>query len=115
MILRNDDLLCFVLTSPWISSSTTTTASSSFFFCCSGKHGNLSLIPADRFKFLFPFFARFVLFWGDWDWDVIKTGTIDANELGTVMRSLGHQPTEEEIQDMINEVRLLVRFKTRKE
>lgn len=32
------------------------------------------------------------------------TGTIDATELGTVMRSLGHQPTDEDIQDMINEV-----------
>ena len=31
-------------------------------------------------------------------------GTIDADELGTVMRSLGHQPTEEQVQDMINEV-----------
>jgi hypothetical protein len=31
-------------------------------------------------------------------------GTIDAAELGTVMRSLGHQPTEEEVEDMINEV-----------
>ena len=30
-------------------------------------------------------------------------GTIDADELGTVMRSMGHQPTEEEIEDMINE------------
>lgn len=30
-------------------------------------------------------------------------GTIDATELGTVMRSLGHQPSEEEIIDMINE------------
>jgi Ca2+-binding EF-hand superfamily protein len=31
-------------------------------------------------------------------------GTIDKTELGTVMRSLGHQPTEEEVEDMINEV-----------
>jgi hypothetical protein len=31
-------------------------------------------------------------------------GTIDAGELGTVMRSLGHQPSEEEVIDMINEV-----------
>mmetsp|Transcript_1314 Transcript_1314/g.2033 ORF Transcript_1314/g.2033 Transcript_1314/m.2033 type:complete len:149 (+) Transcript_1314:117-563(+) len=30
-------------------------------------------------------------------------GTIDNDELGTVMRSLGHQPTEEEIEDMIRE------------
>jgi Ca2+-binding EF-hand superfamily protein len=33
-----------------------------------------------------------------------ETGTIDNEELGTVMRSLGHQPTEEEIEDMIREV-----------
>lgn len=35
-------------------------------------------------------------------------GTIDSDELGTVMRSLGHQPTEEEIEDMIREVRALL-------
>ena len=29
-------------------------------------------------------------------------GTIDAKELGTVMRSLGQNPTEQEIQDMVN-------------
>ena len=31
-------------------------------------------------------------------------GTITPNELGTVMRSLGQTPTEEELQDMINNV-----------
>ena len=31
-------------------------------------------------------------------------GTIDNEELGTVLRSLGNQPTDEDVEDMIREV-----------
>jgi len=36
----------------------------------------------------------------------LAAGTVTTKELGTVMRSLGQNPTEAELQDMINEVRL---------
>ncbi|KAF7327872.1 Calmodulin [Mycena kentingensis (nom. inval.)] len=36
--------------------------------------------------------------------DTDNDGTITTLELGTVMRSLGQKPTQEELQDMINEV-----------
>jgi Ca2+-binding EF-hand superfamily protein len=34
----------------------------------------------------------------------LVTGQITTKELGTVMRSLGQNPSESELQDMINEV-----------
>lgn len=36
--------------------------------------------------------------------DSAPTGQITTKELGTVMRSLGQNPSESELQDMINEV-----------
>lgn len=48
---------------------------------------------------LFPEFREaFSLFDKDGD------GTITTKELGTVMRSLGQNPSEDELQDMVNEV-----------
>ena len=51
------------------------------------------------FVFFFSEFREaFALFDKDGD------GTITTVELGTVMRSLGQNPTEQELHDMINEV-----------
>ena len=49
-------------------------------------------LPSPEFKEAFSLFDK--------DGD----GTITTKELGTVMRSLGQNPTEAELQDMINEV-----------
>ncbi len=50
------------------------------------------IVPFSEFKEAFSLFDK--------DGD----GTITTKELGTVMRSLGQNPTEAELQDMINEV-----------
>ena len=52
--------------------------------------------------FLFCFAAEFKEAFSLFDKD--GDGTITTKELGTVMRSLGQNPTEAELQDMINEV-----------
>ena len=51
-----------------------------------------------KLYFFSEFKEAFLLFDKDGD------GTITTKELGTVMRSLGQNPTEAELQDMINEV-----------
>ncbi len=58
------------------------------------------LLQADRLteEQIAEFKEVFSLFDKDGD------GTITTKELGTVMRSLGQNPTEAELQDMINEV-----------
>lgn len=49
-------------------------------------------------KFLTEYREAFSLF------DKDGSGSITNDELGTVMESLGQHPTEEELNDMINEV-----------
>uniref|UniRef100_A0A4W5Q6P1 Calmodulin 2a (phosphorylase kinase, delta) n=1 Tax=Hucho hucho TaxID=62062 RepID=A0A4W5Q6P1_9TELE len=59
---------------------------------------------ADKLFFFYlsaEFKEAFSLFDKDGD------GTITTKELGTVMRSLGQNPTEAELQDMINEVDMI--------
>lgn len=63
-----------------------------FFFCFSLKADQLTEEQIAEFKEAFSLFDK--------DGD----GTITTKELGTVMRSLGQNPTEAELQDMINEV-----------
>lgn len=53
----------------------------------------------------FFFFCKFTEFKEAFSlFDKDGDGTITTKELGTVMRSLGQNPTEAELQDMINEV-----------
>jgi hypothetical protein len=66
--------------------------------CTPGLGLPAGLYPAPRTLFLAEFKEAFSLFDKDGD------GTITTKELGTVMRSLGQNPTEAELQDMINEV-----------
>ena len=54
------------------------------------------------FDIVLPLFVEFKEAFSLFDKD--GDGTITTKELGTVMRSLGQNPTEAELQDMINEV-----------
>merc|ERR1711861_102327 len=60
-----------------------------------GAHGTSEQLTEEQIS---EFKEAFALFDKDGD------GTITTKELGTVMRSLGQNPTEAELQDMINEV-----------
>ena len=62
------------------------------FYPCIYNFLSVFLYSATEFKEAFSLFDK--------DGD----GTITTKELGTVMRSLGQNPTEAELQDMINEV-----------
>ncbi|KAG8143627.1 hypothetical protein E2320_000822, partial [Naja naja] len=66
--------------------------------CCPRSLRTPTLPPPRRAGSDNEFKEAFSLFDKDGD------GTITTKELGTVMRSLGQNPTEAELQDMINEV-----------
>merc|ERR1712079_939100 len=62
------------------------------------KHKNNTMADSLTEEQIAEFKEAFSLFDKDGD------GTITTKELGSVMRSLGQNPTEAELQDMINEV-----------
>ena len=66
----------------------------------SSPHDNSWIKPCDErcVWYVEEFREAFSLF------DKNGDGTISSTELGTVMRSLGQNPTENELQDMINEI-----------
>lgn len=73
--------------------------------CFASSHAALLhlLLSAKRpIQFPSPFHSEFKEAFSLFDKD--GDGTITTKELGTVMRSLGQNPTEAELQDMINEV-----------
>merc|ERR1711893_267755 len=62
------------------------------------KHKNNTMADSLTEEQIAEFKEAFSLFDKDGD------GTITTKELGTVMRSLGQNPSEDELQDMVNEV-----------
>ncbi|PWA20185.1 hypothetical protein CCH79_00003862 [Gambusia affinis] len=83
-----------------IQSSIQSTAKRSVLEVVGSLWPELKICPADQLteEQIAEFKEAFSLFDKDGD------GTITTKELGTVMRSLGQNPTEAELQDMINEV-----------
>lgn len=69
-----------------------------FPFACAREYRNDKMADQLTEEQIAEFKEAFSLFDKDGD------GTITTKELGTVMRSLGQNPTEAELQDMINEV-----------
>ncbi|XP_066931204.1 uncharacterized protein [Clytia hemisphaerica] len=63
-----------------------------------GESGRQFIVDTLSEEQILDFKEAFALFDKDGD------GTITTKELGTVMRSLGQNPTENELEDMINEV-----------